>query len=153
MATYKKQLHDKDGNTIYPDVGIDLSTVVYGDGPGEAIDNIIDPNSYSTEEKWTGGYWVDGKKIYKKSIFFGSLPNTSSKTVAHGISNLKYCIDLVGVATTADYSLQLKLPWVSGGATNAVSLSVYGNNIQIQTGSDRSGMTCYVHIYYTKSNE
>lgn len=33
MATYKKQLQDKDGNTIYPDVGIDLDNVVYGDDP------------------------------------------------------------------------------------------------------------------------
>lgn len=33
MATYKKQLQDKDGNTIYPDVGIDLDNVVYGDNP------------------------------------------------------------------------------------------------------------------------
>lgn len=33
MATYKKQLQDKDGNTIYPDVGIDLDNVVYSDDP------------------------------------------------------------------------------------------------------------------------
>lgn len=38
MAVYKKQLHDKDGNTIYPDVGIDLDNVVYGDDPNEVPD-------------------------------------------------------------------------------------------------------------------
>lgn len=38
MATYKKQLHDKDGNTIYPDVGIDLDDVVYSDDPTEPIE-------------------------------------------------------------------------------------------------------------------
>lgn len=37
MATYRKQLHDKDGNTIYPDVGIDLSEVVYADDPTEPV--------------------------------------------------------------------------------------------------------------------
>lgn len=35
MTTYKKQLKDKDGNTIYPDVGIDLGSVVYSDDPTE----------------------------------------------------------------------------------------------------------------------
>ena len=31
----KKQLKDKDGNTIYPDVGLDLDSVVYSDDPTE----------------------------------------------------------------------------------------------------------------------
>lgn len=37
MATYKKQLKDKDGNTIYPDVGIDLDQAIYGSDPTETI--------------------------------------------------------------------------------------------------------------------
>lgn len=35
MATYKRQLRDKDGNTIYPDVGLELDDVIYGSDPGE----------------------------------------------------------------------------------------------------------------------
>lgn len=108
---------------------------------------------YSPSEQNTGFTWIDGKPIYKKSVFFGPLPNTSAKLVAHGISNLKYCINLVGVATTADFSAQLKLPWVSGSSANAVSLGVLNDNIQIQTGGDRSNMTCYVHLYYTKTTD
>lgn len=38
MATYKKQLHDKDGNTIYPDVGLELDSVVYSADPTEPIE-------------------------------------------------------------------------------------------------------------------
>lgn len=38
MTTYKKQLKDKDGNTIYPDVGIDLDNVVYGVDPQSTAD-------------------------------------------------------------------------------------------------------------------
>lgn len=33
----KKQLKDKDGNTIYPDVGLNLDDVVYSDDPTEEI--------------------------------------------------------------------------------------------------------------------
>ena len=39
MATYKKQLKDKDGNTIYPDVGLNLDDVVYSDDPTEPVGN------------------------------------------------------------------------------------------------------------------
>lgn len=35
----KKQLKDKDGNTIYPDVGLDLDDVVYSDDPTEPVEN------------------------------------------------------------------------------------------------------------------
>jgi hypothetical protein len=35
MAVYKKPLYDKDGNQIYPDVGLELDEVIYGDDPGQ----------------------------------------------------------------------------------------------------------------------
>lgn len=35
----KKQLKDKDGNTIYPDVGLNLDDVVYSDDPTEPVEN------------------------------------------------------------------------------------------------------------------
>lgn len=73
---YKKQLRDKDGNVVYPDVGLNLDDVVYSDDPTEVVEDIIDPSSYSLDEKWTGGYWVDGQKIYKKTIAINSLPNS-----------------------------------------------------------------------------
>lgn len=34
MATYKRQLKDEDGNTIIPDVGLNLDDVLYGTDPG-----------------------------------------------------------------------------------------------------------------------
>lgn len=37
------------------------------EGTLNAIRNFTaNAESYSTEEKWTGGYWIDGKKIYRK---------------------------------------------------------------------------------------
>ena len=35
MAIYKKPLYDKAGNQIYPDVGLELDEVIYGDDPGQ----------------------------------------------------------------------------------------------------------------------
>lgn len=67
MATYKKQLKDKNGNTIYPDVGIDLGNVVYSDDPTTPIGDIIDPYTYSTTETRIGT-WINGKPIYRRVI-------------------------------------------------------------------------------------
>ena len=36
---YKKQLRDKDGNVIYPDVGLNLDDAVYSDDPTEPVDS------------------------------------------------------------------------------------------------------------------
>ena len=94
---YKKQLRDKDGNVVYPDVGLNLDDVVYSDDPDEAVEDIIDPSSYSLDEKWTGGYWVDGNKIYKKTISIDIPSSGTEVTIAHNISNFNSLIKYDGV--------------------------------------------------------
>ena len=80
MTTYKKQLKDKDGNTIYPDVGIDLDNVVYSDDPTTPIGDIIDPYTYSTTETRVGT-WVNGKPLYRR-VFSGTVASATSTLVA-----------------------------------------------------------------------
>lgn len=89
MATYKKQLKDKDGNTIYPDVGLNLDDVVYADDPESVGDDYIDPASYSTTEHKTGGTWIDGKPLYRKVIKVNNPTLNSTFDQPHGISNFK----------------------------------------------------------------
>ena len=152
MTTYKKQLRDKDGNTIYPDVGLDLDNVVYSDDPSEDIGDIIDPNSYSTTEKWTGGYWIDGKKIYKKTINFGALPNATNKRVAHGISNLDLIIKTEGYSKDS-YNIHRAVPYTHMGSSLGGSvMDIESSDIVIYTDSNRSGLTAYITLYYTKSS-
>ena len=49
---------------------------------------------YSTEEQFTGEYWIDGKKIYCKTISFDFPSSTSLTTLstAHNISNFNELI-------------------------------------------------------------
>ena len=42
---------------------------------------------YSTEEQFTGEYWVDGKKIYCKTIT-GSSGGKTSVLINHGVANI-----------------------------------------------------------------
>lgn len=147
---YKKQLRDKDGNVVYPDVGLNLDDVVYSDDPTEEFDSVIDPNSYSTSEKWTGGYWIDGKKIYKKTINFGSLPNSGEKQVNHGIS-LGNVIKIEGWCFSNALGWY-NLPFAASGNW-AIEVKIYYNTVVVVTGVDRSGIsTAYITLYYTKSS-
>ncbi|WP_333574811.1 hypothetical protein [Faecalibacillus intestinalis] len=41
----------------------------------------------STDEHWTGKYWIDGKKIYEKIITWTGL-SVGVSTINHSISNL-----------------------------------------------------------------
>ena len=69
--------------------GVDASAL--GGLGGGSID-------YSYEEQFTGRRWVDGKKIYQKTVDCGALPNKSTKVVAHGIANLDQIIDMRAIA-------------------------------------------------------
>jgi hypothetical protein len=43
-------------------------------------DDEVDYNHYSTDETFTGMYWIDGKKIYQKTVDLGSNVTISSTT-------------------------------------------------------------------------
>ncbi|MDD3122632.1 MAG: hypothetical protein PHC62_03830, partial [Candidatus Izemoplasmatales bacterium] len=56
---------------------------------------IVDEFHYSTEEQWTGEYWIDGSKIY--TITF-SVPKFSNAkiNVNSGTKNIKVLTDVKG---------------------------------------------------------
>ena len=114
--------------------------------------NIILNLNYSSEESFTGMYWIDGKKIYEKTINIGTLPNKGNsgvKNVAHGISQLDRVIDIRGIAVSDTETIPLphNNPWVLG---ENVTIRVSGANITVDTNSNKSSYTGYVTLKYTK---
>lgn len=105
--------------------------------------------SYSTAEVPTGGTWIDGKPIYKKTISIGALPNNNAKLVAHGVQNIDNVVDQKGFAKFST-GVILPLPFASS-ATAYISLSTNATNITVTTTSDRTAGTAYVTIWYTKN--
>lgn len=108
---------------------------------------------YSIDETKTGYNWIDGKPIYRKVIDFGNLPNTTSKTVAHNISNIDKIITLTGTAT--DGTRTLCLPANSPDGL-AYSINLYTpnlTNITVGTGVDRSTYSAYIVLEYTKTTD
>lgn len=48
--------------------------------------------TYSTTEQWTGKYWIDGKKIYQKTVTWSNL-SAGSISKSHNISNIDSIVD------------------------------------------------------------
>ena len=110
-------------------------------------------NSYSTQEVKTGGTWIDGKPIYRKSISCGALPDTTTKLVAHGISNLGRVIKTEGYSAGSGDSAGsfIPVPYVSN-----IPMAMYVDmtNIVFQTNGTYSAYSdTYVTIEYTKTTD
>ena len=53
-----------------------------------SCDYINDCNTYSTSETFTGKYWIDGKKIYRKTKTVNNSSNGEAVAVDMGLSNI-----------------------------------------------------------------
>ena len=106
---------------------------------------------YSNSEIETGNYWIDGKKIYKKTVNLGSLPNASSANTNHGISNLGTVIEISGFAFASDSYRTIPLPNASSSAQYSVEVNVDNSKVTVSCGTNRSAYDGKVTLYYTKS--
>lgn len=110
------------------------------------------PGNYSYNETSTRCTWVDGKTIYQKTIDFGALPNATVKTVNHDISSISEIIDIkcIGYSSGNGFWYPLVFAYPSNVA-NSMSISANNVYVGITTGTDRSGLTAKVTLFYTKS--
>lgn len=114
----------------------------------QALSNIAD---FSLTEKVIGK-WVDGRTLYKKTINFGTLPNSTSKSVAHGISNLSYVVSLSGVAYSSSLNRFDTLPYFASTTSFGYTLNCDKTNVTVSTGTDRTSFTTtYITIIYVKT--
>lgn len=102
------------------------------------------------EKPW--GNWIDGSVIYAKTIDFGDLPDTSTKSVAHGISNLAQIVRFEGIAYAGQYGWY-PLPLTYGGSdTNYnVEFRFTTSDIVAKCTQDRSMFSAYITLFYTKT--
>lgn len=112
--------------------------------------NYADPNEYSITEKIVGT-WIDGKPIYQKTVNIGSLPNSGTKEIAHGITSLDKVISSGGIAVNSSYNLTI--PRISSNsAYNIYLLAVTATDIQVNAPFNASDYTGYITLQYTKSS-
>ena len=119
------------------------------------IANIVGGGSHSySETEQEVGTWIDGSPVYEKVVDLGALPNSTTKNVAHSISNLGLIIsaDFVAKDTSGQY-IQMPFTVVQSGYFNyQVSIYLTDTNIVIETGSNRGAYSGFAILRYTKAS-
>ena len=108
---------------------------------------------YSTTEQKIGT-WINGEDLYQKTISIGTLPNNTTKSVAHGITNIGAVVDISGACYFQGVSVfyARPLPMVDTVLANNIRIDMTGDNITVKTAADWSTYTAYVNIRYTKTS-
>ena len=117
------------------------------------LKNIADGNKIITGQEVATNEYIDGKRVYRKRINCGNLPNATSKTVSLSLSNVNI-IKIEGIAkNSSDASNNLPLPYMDPrNLQTCVMLGIIsGYNIALVTAEDKSYYTAYVTVYYTKN--
>lgn len=126
-------------------------TLQYTKNSDNTIGSMENPYSYSIDEKIIGN-WIDGNLLYQKTVYIDSLPNNSTKNIAHGISKIS---SIIGIDSYVIWSSgwTADLPWVvAGDDSETITVSAGLSNIQIVTKKDRTSMSAYVTLRYTKTS-
>lgn len=129
----------------------DIYAYVYYTKTGDTPIKVGTGNDYSTDEQIVGS-WIDGKPLYQKTVELGTLPNNSTKSVAHGISNLNEIVEIKGIVKSGTTFMQLGKPSTSD-IHWSIELEVAGNNVAVTTGSDRTSWTGVCTLKYTKTTD
>lgn len=105
-------------------------------------------NSYSTDEVKTGGKWVDGKPIYRKTLVFTNITLSSTSTQI-GTTD----IPIGNIIKTEDFIFRAGLATV-GSSYKAVYIENNGKILANQTVSSyNDGWYIYFTIEYTKTTD
>ena len=133
----------------------------------ELEQNVALYNSYSLDETFTGGTWINGKKIYKKTFDMGDIPSPSSgNTFVRIPFNVDFedIIDIKGMIVPNASSTEAQKEYYSipkppkvGQSGYNVSLKIkpYNNvlNLELETNSELNNKKAYATVYYTKVND
>lgn len=112
----------------------------------DALANIDTKHNYS-ENEIVVGKWIDGRDVYEKTFDIGNL-NSSTKLLAHGISNLNLVLNAHGSAYNG--TSNLPIPYSPTDAGSCIGIAVNSTNIVIYS-SGRSDYYAYVTIQYIKT--
>jgi hypothetical protein len=100
----------------------------------------------------TSGLSQEGRQVFRTVINFGALPNTATKSVAHGIpaNGIASITRIYGAATNTAAPEYIPIPYVSVSGAN-IELYADGTNVYIITNADYSAYTItYVIMEYLK---
>lgn len=107
---------------------------------------------YSTDEQWTGEYWINGKKIYCKVVSVSGF--TKDKYVAHNISNLHRILSCNLFVMFNDGTNHMMPRAHKDNDHDGISVQVTKTNLILQVGQSNgfANVTGYAILKYIKTN-
>ena len=111
-------------------------------------------NTYSTDETFTGKYWIDGKPIYRKVLQGGSVSASSVTNINTGVNNIMLVINQEGYGLT-NSGATFPLNRANGSSFQYQSTFFFdkpNNRFSLETGSSVSFTSYYIIMEYTKTN-
>lgn len=107
---------------------------------------------YSTDEQWTGEYWIDGKKIYCKVVSVSGF--TKDKYVAHNISNLHGVLSCDLFVKFNDGTNHMMPRAHKDNDHDGISIQVNKTSLILQVGQSNgfADATGYAILKYVKTN-
>lgn len=146
---YSVDVNSQDFKNLLVSIALDINKIMVAVNSKATI-------NYSTNEVATGcTFYPDPaldsttnrspsqRQILSKTINFGTLPNNTTKSVAHGIdwtSNF-LLIGVRGAATNASKTKGISLGYSSPVAVENISLWADDTNVNVKTGMDRTEFT------------
>lgn len=104
------------------------------------------PMALGVEYRTTERYM--GKPVYAQLVRFGALPNSSRKSVEHGIAGIEH---VCGVYAEAKYPNDTSLSMIGWGDITVCFAT--NTSITVTTTADRSGYNGYFTLKYTKTTD
>ena len=106
------------------------------------------PGNYSTTEQDTGYTWIDGSKIYKKTIVYSNLP-VGETNINHGVSNMGLVVKNETFCKINN-TTTLQVPTIASSSQNSVCIwTTYATYIKVF--ATISMDLFYSTLYYTKT--
>ncbi len=165
---------DGGGSTLYSGVRINRADAPQQEGSkfgasdinstNEQVNqNTVDINecmkqfTYSTEEQWTGQKWIDGSKIYHKTVSF-PVATTGFGNRSHSIANIENVVDYKVVAYVAGGDKFYVSPVnyydsATSGVFYSTQFWVTKTHIEWANNTSWPGYRFYATIYYTKTTD
>lgn len=107
-------------------------------------------HKYSTDEQVIGE-WIDGSKLYQKTIDASSYPNNTSKNIAHGITSLNKVLSLKAYASNGSNDVCFDSSYSNSKASQNIVIYRSGSNIVVSTNFNASSYSGYITLQYTKT--
>ena len=107
---------------------------------------------WSTTEHWTGKY-IGSSKVYSKVIDMGSLPNNTTKQVAHGITGLDLSKRILILPWLDDggTGVYCGWGWRTGSTTELAFWAINSTNLIVKTVTDMTGYNGEARLEYCKT--